>query len=80
MSENKNWVEGDIDFSTVRKGPPPPLDNGLYGFIVADATLSEKRATSGAPTIKLELQITNKRNEEKGSLKRKVFANITLNE
>ncbi len=73
-----SWTVKELDFSKVSKKGLEPLEDGLYGFLVAESALSDQPTKKGDPQINVELKITNKRGEEPGTLARKCFCNLVF--
>jgi hypothetical protein len=78
---NTTWTETEIpSLDDIPDERPAfvPLEEGVYGFLVEEATPDATKKRDAM--VKLKLQVTNKFGEAAGSLKRVVYAYITFNE
>jgi uncharacterized protein DUF669 len=73
----EGWTANEkFDWDNVSTDAPPPLEDGVYQAVIVKA--SAEKTKDGKPAVRLELQVNRAFGDAEGSIKRKMFDNLTV--
>jgi hypothetical protein len=78
MSATEGWTEStEFNWDEVNDSAPPPLDEGVYECLVAEAA-PQKTQKESKPGMRLVLTVTRLHGQSENSMSRKLYDNLTL--